>query len=75
MLGETLVEERVIRINQLDEAAVFAHEMAEEHLGFLAQEAAQVAVEFDLLAVLKTAAERAAQRFQFLSFFRREFVF
>src|SRR6185436_1434849 len=43
--GETLVDERVIRVEQLDERAVLADDGVEEQLGLSAQRPPQVGVE------------------------------
>ena len=47
MFRQPLVEEGVIAVDHLHHTAVFAHEVAEKHLGLLAHGAAQGTIEFD----------------------------
>ena len=46
MFGETFVEKRVVAVEQLQHAAVFAHHVVERHLGFALHRGAQRAIEF-----------------------------
>ena len=45
MLGQPLVDERVVGVQQIDHAAVFMHDAAEEQLGLLAHRLPQIVVE------------------------------
>ena len=61
VLGQPLVDEGVVGVQQIDDAAVFVHDAVDEHLGFLAHGLAQVVVEIGKQRDGRSLALQAAQ--------------
>ncbi len=73
MFRQFLVEEGVVGVDQIQHAAVLAHDPGKSQFGFLTHRAAQIAVEFDLwLAIAASALSEHRLQFRLLL---RSFLF
>ena len=61
MLGETLVQEGVVRLQQIEHVAILAHDALEKQLGFLPESLSQIIVEIREQAHIGSHRRQVAQ--------------